>query len=162
MKVRTALNTVTDAAEGTYEDTYDKIFLPSLEQEFITPQASGIEGDAWEYWKKAVERSTPTPWYKTFAEGGHPITYAINAKTSAQAVRLRSASRGGATLRGTCPRAAPSATTARRTAVASPRLASSAKASNNLRHPRMPERFQRRIKWQYQKGREVKAVSQSW
>lgn len=96
VKVRTALNTVTDAAEGTYEDTYDKIFLPSLEQEFITPQASGIEGDAWEYWKKAVERSTPTPWYKTFAEGGHPITYAINAKTSAQAVRLRSAIRGNA------------------------------------------------------------------
>lgn len=94
VKVRTALNTVTDAAEGTYEDTYDKIFLPSLEQEFITPQASGIEGDAWEYWKKAVERSTPTPWYKTFAEGGHPITYAINAKTSAQNVRLRSAHRG--------------------------------------------------------------------
>lgn len=96
VKVRTALNTVTDAAEGTYEDTYDKIFLPSLEQEFITPQASGIEGDAWEYWKKAVERSTPTPWYKTFAEGGHPITYAINAKTSAQTVRLRSAYRGSA------------------------------------------------------------------
>lgn len=96
VKVRTALNTVTDAAEGTYEDTYDKIFLPSLEQEFITPQASGIEGDAWEYWKKAVERSTPTPWYKTFAEGGHPITYAINAKTSAQSVRLRSVHRGGA------------------------------------------------------------------
>lgn len=96
VKVRTALNTVTDAAEGTYEDTYDKIFLPSLEQEFITPQASGIEGDAWEYWKKAVERSTPTPWYKTFAEGGHPITYAINAKTSAQSVRLRSAYRGNA------------------------------------------------------------------
>ena len=97
VKVRTALNTVTDAAEGTYEDTYDKIFLPSLEQEFITPQASGIEGDAWEYWKKAVERSTPTPWYKAFAEGGHPITYAINAKTSAQLVRLRSAHRGTAT-----------------------------------------------------------------
>ena len=96
VKVRTALNTVTDAAEGTYEDTYDKIFLPSLEQEFITPQASGIEGDAWEYWKKAVERSTPTPWYKTFAEGGHPITYAINAKTSAQTVRLRSGYRGNA------------------------------------------------------------------
>lgn len=96
VKVRTALNTVTDAAEGTYEDTYDKIFLPSLEQEFITPQASGIEGDAWEYWKKAVERSTPTPWGKIFAEGGHPVTYAINGKTSAQYVRLRSVYIGNA------------------------------------------------------------------
>ena len=90
VRVRTALNTVTDAAVGTYEDTYDKIFLASLEQEFITPQASGIEGEAWDYWKQAVERSTPTPWYKTFAEGGHPITYGIDGKTSAQNVRLRS------------------------------------------------------------------------
>lgn len=96
VRVRTALNTVTDAAVGTYEDTYDKIFLASLEQEFITPQASGIEGEAWDYWKQAVERSTPTPWYKTFAEGGHPITYGIDGKTSAQYVRLRSASRGSA------------------------------------------------------------------
>lgn len=98
VRVRTALNTVTDAAVGTYEDTYDKIFLASLEQEFITPQASGIEGEAWDYWKQAVERSTPTPWYKTFAEGGHPITYGIDGKTSAQYVRLRSASRGSANL----------------------------------------------------------------
>ena len=96
VRVRTALNTVTDAAVGTYEDTYDKIFLASLEQEFITPQASGIEGEAWDYWKQAVERSTPTPWYKTFAEGGHPITYGIDGKTSAQGVRLRSACRGNA------------------------------------------------------------------
>ena len=96
VRVRTALNTVTDAAVGAYEDTYDKIFLASLEQEFITPQASGVEGEAWDYWKQAVERSTPTPWYKTFAEGGHPITYGIDGKTSAQAVRLRSANRGNA------------------------------------------------------------------
>ena len=94
VRVRTALNTVTDAAVGTYEDTYDKIFLASLEQEFITPQASGVEGEAWDYWKQAVERSTPTPWYKTFAEGGHPITYGIDGKTSARYVRLRSAGRG--------------------------------------------------------------------
>lgn len=94
VRVRTALNTVADAAVGTYEDTYDKIFLASLEQEFITPQASGVEGEAWDYWKQAVERSTPTPWYKTFAEGGHPITYGIDGKTSAQNVRLRSAGRG--------------------------------------------------------------------
>ena len=94
VRVRTALNTVTDAAVGAYEDTYDKIFLASLEQEFITPQASGVEGEAWDYWKQAVERSTPTPWYKTFAEGGHPITYGIDGKTSAQSVRLRGADRG--------------------------------------------------------------------
>ena len=85
---------MTDSADGTYEDTYDKFFLPSLEQEFINPQLSGVEGETWEYWKAAVERSTPTPWYKDYVDGGHPITYAIDNKTSAQYVRLRSAYRG--------------------------------------------------------------------
>lgn len=95
-KVRTVLNTTTDASVGTYEDTYDKIFLTSLEQEFITPQAAGIEGEAFEYWKQAVERSTKTPWYKDFVDGGHPITYNLSNKTTAQTVRLRSAYRHGA------------------------------------------------------------------
>ena len=94
VKVRTALNTVTDSADGTYEDTYDRFFLPSLEEEFINPQLSGVEGETWDYWKAAVERSTLTPWYKNYVDGGHPITYAIDNKTSAQYVRLRSASRG--------------------------------------------------------------------
>lgn len=94
VRVRTALNTITDAAAGTYEDTYDKIFLPSLEQEYITPQLANTEGDAWDYWKQATGRTAPTPWYKVWADGGHPATYAINAKTTAQRVRLRSAYRG--------------------------------------------------------------------
>lgn len=96
VKVRTALNTVTDKNEGTYEDTYDKVFLPSLEQEFITPQLSGVEGETWNYWKQAVERSTPTQWYKDYVNGGHPITYNVSSKTTAQTVRLRSANRGTA------------------------------------------------------------------
>lgn len=96
VKVRTLLNTITDASIGTYEDTYDKIFLPSLEQEYITPQVAGIEGESWEYWKQAVERSAKTPWYKDYVDGGHPITYNLANKTTAQIVRLRSAGRGGA------------------------------------------------------------------
>lgn len=94
VKVRTLLNAVCDKSEGLYEDTYDKIFLPSLEQEYITPQSTGIEGDAWEYWKKATERTEPTPWWKKYEEGGHPITYGINEKTTAKHVKLRSAYRG--------------------------------------------------------------------
>lgn len=96
VRVRTALNTATDAADGTYEDTYNKIFLPALEQEFIAAQLAGIEGDAWDYWKQATGRPTPTPYYKNFEDGGQPITYAINARTAAQNVRLRSAARGSA------------------------------------------------------------------
>lgn len=93
VKVRTLLNTVCDGSEGSYEDTYDKIFLPSLEQEYITPQTAGIEGDVWEYWKKATERTEPTKWWKAYEEGGHPITYGIDGKTTAQTVRFRSAGR---------------------------------------------------------------------
>lgn len=93
VKVRTLINTVCDGSEGSYEDTYDKIFLPSLEQEYITPQSAGIEGDVWEYWKIATERTEPTKWWKTYEEGGHQITYGIDGKTTAQTVRLRSAGR---------------------------------------------------------------------
>lgn len=94
VKVRTSLNNVCDKLEGSYEDTYDKIFLPSLEQEYITTQYAGIEGDVWEYWKKATERTEPTQWWKKYEEGGHTITYGINGKTTAKHVRLRSTYRG--------------------------------------------------------------------
>ena len=91
VKVRTSLNNVCDKSEGSYEDTYDKIFLPSLEQEYIKPHSAGIEGNVWEYWKKATGRTEPTKWWKNYEEGGHPITYGIDGKTTAQAVWLRSA-----------------------------------------------------------------------
>lgn len=91
IKVTTALNTVSDDQIGTQEDTYDTFFLASLEQQFITPQLSGVEGDAWDYWKRATGSTTTI---KTGVTGAFPITYALNAKTSAQNVRLRSASRG--------------------------------------------------------------------
>lgn len=92
IKVTTALNTVTDAADGTTEDTYDKIFLPSLEQIYTTPQLAGVEGEYWDYWKRALGRTTPTSWHPNV----YPeyITYALENKTSPQHVRLRSATRG--------------------------------------------------------------------
>lgn len=93
VRVRTALNTVTDASEGTYEDTYDRVFLPALEQEFITPQLAGIEGEAWDYWKRASESEQPLKQYGTFPQ---MRTFALENKTSAQTVRLRSAYRGNA------------------------------------------------------------------
>lgn len=92
VKVTTALNTVTDSAIGVSEDTYDTFFLPSLEQIYATPQLNGVEGEAFEYWKRALELTEPAKW--------HPNTYdaykvcALNAKTSPQTVRLRSATRG--------------------------------------------------------------------
>ena len=97
VKVRTALNTVSDDQIGTYEDTYDTFFLPSLEQEYIVPQASGIEGAYWPYWKQRMGLSAPQIQGGDGANANH-IRYAYNAKTSPQNCRLRSASRGYAYL----------------------------------------------------------------
>lgn len=91
IKVTTALNTATDTADGDTEVTYDKIFLPSLEQIYVVPQLKGVEGEYWEYWKRATGAVSPQAQYGTYPER---ITYGIEAQTSAQNVRLRSASRG--------------------------------------------------------------------
>ena len=69
------------------------LFSPSKEQIYNTPQIEG-EGEYWEYWKRALGLTSPSANYPTV----YPAykIYAINAKTSAQYVRLRSAYRGGA------------------------------------------------------------------
>ena len=95
VKVTTALNTVTDSAIGTTEDTYDTFFPASLEQEYIVPQLADAEGEYWEYWKQRLGLSSPQVQGGDGTNAMH-IRYAYNAKTSAQYVRLRSASRGGA------------------------------------------------------------------
>ena len=59
VKVTTALNTVTDDQIGASEDTFDMFFLASLEQEYIQPQASGVEGQYWEYWKRRLGLTNP-------------------------------------------------------------------------------------------------------
>lgn len=93
VKVTTALNTVSDDQIGASENTFDMFFLASLEQEYIVPQASGVEGSYWEYWKRRVGKSSPEAQYGTYPLR---IRYAYNAKSSAQLCRLRSAIRGAA------------------------------------------------------------------
>ena len=95
VKVTTALNTVSDSEIGTSEDVADKFFLPSLEQEYIVPQASGVEGAYWEYWKERLGLNSPQIQGGNGANPAH-IRYAYENHTSAQYVRLRSASRGHA------------------------------------------------------------------
>ena len=90
VKVSTATNTVT--FDGSFDDTYDYFFLPALEQLYINPQIEG-EGDYWQYWKEAIGLSDPET---TGSTNEDRITYAVNSTSSAQTVRLRSASRGGA------------------------------------------------------------------
>lgn len=91
IKIRTAKNTV--SFDGSFDEYYDRVFSPAKEQIYNTPQIAG-EGEFWEYWKRALGLSSPSANYPT-TYPAYKI-YAINAKTSAQHVRLRSASRGGA------------------------------------------------------------------
>jgi hypothetical protein len=65
-------------------------FLPSLENICVYPEATeGTEGGNWDYWVQRVG-TTKRPTNQDFPRG---ITYAIEDHTSAQNVRLRSASR---------------------------------------------------------------------
>ena len=93
VKVTTYPNTVFDDTGGNTPDiTYDKVFIPSLEQIFVNPQKSG-EGEYHEYWKRRSGSSTPLAQYSTTPS---MITYAVENHTSPQYVRLRSADRGNA------------------------------------------------------------------
>lgn len=60
-KVRTLLS-VDEALHGdqVYEDTYDKVFLPSVEQVMGVPEVSGVEGEAWDAMKALSGLSVPT------------------------------------------------------------------------------------------------------
>lgn len=93
VKVVTYPNTVQDDTGGNTPDiTYDRVFLPSLEQMYINPQKAG-EGEFHEYWKRKSGRTTVMAQGQTYPQ---IITYAVENHASAQPVRLRSASRGSA------------------------------------------------------------------
>lgn len=60
VKVVTYGNNVTD--DGSAVVTYDKIFLPSMQEIYCSPQVSG-EGSYWPYWKERTGAKTPqTAW----------------------------------------------------------------------------------------------------
>ena len=93
VKVVTYPNTVYDDTGGNTPDiTYDRVFIPSLEQMYCTPQKSG-EGEYHEYWKRRSGLTSPNAQYST---NPNMITYAVENHASAQYVRLRSATRGNA------------------------------------------------------------------
>lgn len=90
VKVVTYANTVQDGGEA--DITYDRVFLPSLEQLFINPQIAG-EGTVHEYWQRRSGMKTKMQQYQTYPR---MISYAVENHTSPQYVRLRSALRGNA------------------------------------------------------------------
>lgn len=88
VKVQTACNTVTDG--GVTDVTYDKIFLPSIEEIYGVPQAAGVEGNYWPYWKTITGLDEPSN-----AANDARKNSALNNKTGAAVTqRLRSAGRG--------------------------------------------------------------------
>lgn len=92
IRVDTACNTVTDG--GVTDTTYDTFFLPSVEQMYGVPQAAGVEGDYWEYWKDETGYDAPNNGSSSAPNDARKIP-AVNAPTgSAVYVRLRSAYRG--------------------------------------------------------------------
>lgn len=88
VKVVTYGNTVTD--DGSAVVTYDKIFLPSLQEIYCSPQVSG-EGTYWPYWKERTGAKTPQALWQTYPLR---ITRDLAQRTVGRSVRLRSAARG--------------------------------------------------------------------
>ena len=88
VKVVTYGNTVTD--DGSAVVTYDKIFLPSLQEIYCNPQVSG-EGTYWPYWKERTGAKTPQALWQTYPLR---ITRDLAQRTVGRYVRLRSAFRG--------------------------------------------------------------------
>ena len=86
-KVVTARNNI-DGTDLDPDITYDKVFIPALEQMYIQAQKTG-EGEYWEYYKRLLGATSPVARSQTYPR---LISYAINSKTSAQYVWLRSAS----------------------------------------------------------------------
>lgn len=87
VKVVTYGNIVID--DGSAVVTYDKIFLPSLQEIYCSPQVSG-EGTYWPYWKERTGAKTPQTSWKAYPLR---ITRDLAQRTVGRNVRLRSASR---------------------------------------------------------------------
>lgn len=88
-KVVTYGNTVTD--DGSAVVTYDKIFLPSLQEIYCSPQVSGEGTGYWPYWKERTGAKTPQALWQTYPLR---ITRDLAQRTVGRHVRLRSAHRG--------------------------------------------------------------------
>ena len=93
VKVVTYTNTCEAADKAQEKDiTYDRVFLPSLEEMYAKPQApAGGEGVPHDYWRIISGSSQPVAQYGTYPRYKQ---FALTSKTSAQNVRLRSAIRG--------------------------------------------------------------------
>lgn len=86
VKVVTYGNTVTDDSSAVV--TYDKIFLPSLQEIYCSPQVSGEGTGYWPYWKERTGAKTPQTLWQTYPLR---ITRDLAQRTVGRNARLRSA-----------------------------------------------------------------------
>lgn len=86
VKVVTYGNTVTDDSSAVV--TYDKIFLPSLQEIYSSPQVSGEGTGYWPYWKERTGAKTPQALWQTYPLR---ITRNLAQRTVGRTLRLRSA-----------------------------------------------------------------------
>ena len=89
------LNTV-EGYEDTSEITHDRIFLPSLQEMYISPQLANTEGEDWDYFKELAQEAGLTGKFQQWGTYPILISYKIDAQTTPVAVWLRSANRGAA------------------------------------------------------------------
>lgn len=87
-KVVTYGNAVTD--DGSAVVTYDKIFLPSLQEIYCLPKVSG-EGTYWPYWKERTGAKTPQALWRAYPLR---ITRSLEQRTVGRHVYLRSVNPG--------------------------------------------------------------------
>ena len=92
VKIQVATNTVTDG--GVTDVMYDRFFLQSLEEVYGVPQAAGVEGAYFPYWKEITGLDAPANGSGSDTNPARQIRR-INAPSgSAAYVRLRSSYRG--------------------------------------------------------------------
>jgi hypothetical protein len=92
--IGSALNAVTEPDKTLGTETVEaKFFLPSLEQHYIQPGASGVEGEYWDYYKTLAESAGLSGRFQPRGTYPELINYALNNQTQAQNVRLGSANR---------------------------------------------------------------------
>lgn len=100
----TALNTVSGFSDA-YETTYDKIFLPVVQQLYTQPVSStdlpDIEGEAWDYWKEKAEEAGIDGYMaqSSTAANAVRIKYKINNHATFTSWRLRSPYRSSNSVR---------------------------------------------------------------
>ncbi len=96
LTITQALNTVSEPDKTIGKESYTaKVFLPRLEQIYAKTQISGVEGEAWDYYKQLAQGAGLTgafQWYPTTYD--ILKSYALENHFSAQYVRLASAYRG--------------------------------------------------------------------